>query len=51
MTPTDYEVIFWIVLAVIGLAFLIFAMTRPSDRIDITWGERRDWEREERKWR
>ena len=51
MAPTDYEVIFWIILAVIGLAFLIFAVTRPDDRIDITWGKRRDWEREERKWR
>ena len=51
MTPTDYEVIFWIVLAVIGLAFLIFAVTRLSDRIDITESKRRDWEREERKWR
>lgn len=51
MAPTDYEVIFWIVLAVIGLAFLIFAMTRPDDHIEITWGKLRDWEREERKWR
>jgi hypothetical protein len=50
MTPTDYEVIFWIVLAVIALAFLIFAMTRPSDRIDITEEQTRRWEREERKW-
>ena len=51
MIPTDYEVIFWIVLAVISLALLIFAMTRPDDHIDITESKRRDWEREERKWR
>lgn len=51
MTPTDYEVICWIVLAVISLALLIFAMTRPDDHIDITDRKLKEWEREERKWR
>jgi hypothetical protein len=51
MTPTNYEIICWIVLAVIGIAFLIFAMTRPDDRIEITDRKLKDWEREEKKWR
>ena len=51
MEPTISEIIFLAVLAIIGWGFIIFAVTRPSDRIDIPESKRRDWEREERKWR
>ena len=51
MEPTISEIIFLAVLTIIGWGFILFVVTRPSDRIDITWGKRRDWEREERKWR
>ena len=51
MEPTISEIIFLAVLAIIGWGFIIFAVTRPDDRIDITKSKRRDWEREERKWR
>jgi hypothetical protein len=51
MEPTISEIIFLAVLAIIGWGFIIFAVTRPSDHIDITESKRRDWEREERKWR
>ena len=51
MEPTISEIIFLAVLAVIGWGFILFAVTRPSDRINITEDKIRRWEREERKWR
>lgn len=51
MEPTISEIIFLAVLAIIGWGFIIFAVTRPSDRIDVTEDKIRRWEREERKWR
>jgi hypothetical protein len=50
MEPTNAEIIFYAVFAVIGLIFLIGAMFTKSDTIDITWGQRRDWERREKEW-
>lgn len=51
MEPTISEIIFFAVLAIIGWGFIIFAVTRPSDRINVTEDKIRRWEREERKWR
>lgn len=51
MEPTISEIIFLAVLAIISWGFIIFAVTRPSDRIDVTEDKIRRWEREERKWR
>ena len=51
MEPTISEIIFLAALAIIGWGFIIFAVTRPSDRIDVTEDKIRRWEREERKWR
>jgi hypothetical protein len=51
MEPTIAEIIFLAVLAIIGWGFVIFAVTRPSDRINVTEDKIRRWEREERKWR
>ena len=50
MEPTISEIIFLAVLAIIGWGFIIFAVTRPSDHIDIPEEKIRRWEREERKW-
>lgn len=50
MEPTNAEIIFYCVMAVIGIIFLIKAMCTPSDCIEITWGQRRDWERNEKRW-
>lgn len=51
MEPTISEIIFLAMLAIIGWGFIIFAVTRPSDRINVTEDKIRRWEREERKWR
>lgn len=51
MEPTTAELIFYGVLDVIGLAFILYAMCRADDHIEITWGKRRDWERREKEWR
>ncbi len=51
MEPTNAEIIFYVVLAILGIAFLIIVncANRVSD-VDITWGQRRDWERREKEW-
>lgn len=46
----DYEVIFWIILGAVSTFCLLGAWFVPSDHIDMTWGKKRDWAREERKW-
>lgn len=46
----DYELIWWLCVGAIGLVLLIGMCVTPSDHIDITWGKKRDWAREERKW-
>ena len=51
MEPTISEIIFLAVLAIIGWGFIIFAVTRPSDRINVSDRKLKEWEREERKWR
>lgn len=48
--PTDAEIIFWVVAAILAFGFIIFIASRADRSIDITWGQRRDWERRERKW-
>lgn len=47
---TNAEFIFWIIAGIIGIGVLIAVARTPSDTIDITWGQRRDWERREREW-
>lgn len=46
MQPTNAEVIGWIVLLIIVIVFLIKAtmQSESSSEIEITWGQRRDWE-------
>ena len=49
MEPTNAEMIFWFVLlavALIGLIFINFYPSAPG--IEITWGQRRDWENRQR---
>ena len=50
--PTDGEVIVYIVLSILALlafwGFLRNANKGPE--IEITWGQRRDWERREREY-
>lgn len=50
MEPTNAEIIFYAVLAVIGLIFVIGVMSKESYTIDITQSKRRDWERREKEW-
>ena len=51
MTPTIAEVIFWVILGIPCAVLLLAIICGQSDTIDITPGKRRDWEREERKWK
>ncbi len=46
----DTELIFWIVAGVIGLIVAICVFKTPSNTVEITWGKRRDWAREEKRW-
>jgi hypothetical protein len=50
--PTDGEITAYIVLGIIALLAFWFLMrgadTRPE--IEITWGQRRDWERRQREY-
>lgn len=50
MEPTNAEIIFYIVLGIISLGVIIKSALTPNDTIDITWGQRRDWERREKEW-
>lgn len=47
MIPTIGEMIFYCVLGGIALLGLCGIMCAKSDCVDITWGQRRDWERKE----
>ena len=51
MEPTIAELIAWIVLAVIGLIFLIVALATPDDTIEMDSFKRRDIARREKEWR
>lgn len=51
MEPTTAELIFYGALGAISLVFLLCAMCAKDDHIEITWGQRRDWERREKEWR
>ncbi len=46
MQPTNSEVIGWIVLLIIAIVFLVKTamQSESSSEIEITWGQRRDWE-------
>lgn len=50
MEPTNAEMIFWIVCAVICLIVLVRSMCEPSDTFEITDRHLRDWERREKEW-
>lgn len=47
----DWELIFWCVMAVVALIFVVPAFFVKDDKIDITPFTRRDWEREEKRWK
>ena len=48
----DYELIWWCVVGAIALILFIGVLIIPIDMpIDITWGQRRDWERWEKQWK
>jgi hypothetical protein len=47
----DYELIFWLALGAVSLVIVVGAACAKSDTIDMTWGKKRDWAREERKWK
>ena len=47
----DWELICWFVIMVVCLVLVVPAFFVKDDSIDITWGQRRDWERWERKWK
>jgi uncharacterized membrane protein YkvI len=46
MQPTNAEIIGWIVLLIIAIVFFVKAtmQSESSSEIEITWGQRRDWE-------
>lgn len=49
MEPTNAELIGWLVLLAIMVVALILVAIRPSaPSVDITWGQRRDWENRQR---
>lgn len=50
MEPTNAEIIFYAVFAVIGLIFLIGALFTKDDTIEMTWTKKRDIARAERRW-
>lgn len=47
----DYELIWWCVAGVLALYILIKVATAKDDHIEMTWGEKRDVERWEKKWK
>ena len=47
----DWELIFWCVMAVVALIFVVPAFFVKDDSIEITPSKRRDWEREEKRWK
>lgn len=51
MEPTTAELIFWILAIIVGVPLIIHSLPTPSDSMDITWGQRRDWARREKEWR
>lgn len=46
MIPTNSEVAGWIILLIIAIIFLVKTAMKSesSSEIEITWGQRRDWE-------
>ena len=50
--PTDGEVIAYIVIGIIALLAIWFGLRNADSRseIEITWGQRRDWERRQREY-
>ena len=50
--PTDGEVIAYIIFGIIALLTLWFLMrgTDTRSEIEITWGQRRDWERRQKEY-
>ena len=46
MIPTNSEVAGWIILLIIAIVFLVKTTMKSesSSEIEITWGQRRDWE-------
>lgn len=51
MEPTIAELIFWILAIIVGVPLIVRGMATPSDSMDITWGQRRDWARREKEWK
>ena len=50
MEPTNAEVIFYVVIAVIGLVILLACASIKDDTIEMTWTKKRDIARAEKKW-
>jgi hypothetical protein len=49
MEPTNAEIIFYAVIAVVGLVMLLVGSRMPDDTIEMTWGKKRDIARAERR--
>jgi len=50
MEPTNAEIIFYAVFAVIGLVMLLAGIGIKSDTIEMTWTKKRDISRVEKSW-
>ena len=50
MEPTNAEIIFYAVIAVIGLVMLLIGAGIKDDTIEMTWTKKRDIARVEKSW-
>ena len=50
MGPTNAEIIFYAVVAVVGLVMLLTCAGAKDDTIEITWTKKRDIARVEKSW-
>ena len=50
MEPTNAEIIFYAVIAVIGLVMLLIGAGIKDDAIEMTWTKKRDIARVEKSW-
>ena len=50
MEPTNAEIIFYVVIAVIGLVMLLVCAGTKDNTIEMTWTKKRDIARVEKSW-
>lgn len=50
MEPTNSEIIFYAVIAVIGLVMLLVCASAKDNTIEMTWTKKRDIARVEKSW-